>query len=223
MRREGVLANEIVSASGADESDYRITLGILTTVADASAVSQRALAKELGIALGLANAYVKRCVRTGLVKMRGAPANRCAYYLTPEGFAEKSRLTARYLARSFQFYRDARNQIDGCLATCVERGYERVALCGAGELAEIAVVVAMQHSLTLVAVLDERPEAGSFLSLSLIGLPASTDQIHTAILTDLVAPQRSFRRLRLAFDDKRILVPPILNVSRQMNCGPGPT
>ncbi len=91
--------------TGTDDTDSRITLGILTTVADTTTVSQRGLAKELGIALGLANAYVKRCVRKGLVKMRGAPRNRYAYYLTPEGFAEKSRLTTRYLARSFHFYR----------------------------------------------------------------------------------------------------------------------
>ena len=60
--------------TGTDDTDSRITLGILTTVVDASAVTQRRLATELGIALGLANAYVKRCVRKGLVKMRGGPS-----------------------------------------------------------------------------------------------------------------------------------------------------
>ncbi len=206
--------SKIVLTSGADESENRITLGILTTVADASEVSQRGLAKELGIALGLANAYVERCVRKGLVKMRGAPRNRYAYYLTPEGFAEKSRLTARYLARSFRFYREARQQIDGCLVTCVERGYTRVALCGAGELAEIAVVVAMQHSLGLVAVIDARAGGRLFLSLPLIRSPASADELDAIVLTDLVAPQRTFRNLRRVFDDERIIVPPLLNISR---------
>ncbi len=74
VRREGALANKIASVMGTDNTDSWITLGILTTVADASAVTQRGLAKELGIARGLANACVKRCVRKGLVKMRGGLA-----------------------------------------------------------------------------------------------------------------------------------------------------
>ena len=69
-----------------------------------NAITQRALAGELGIALGLANAYLRRCVRKGLVKMHQVPINRYAYYLTPQGLSEKSRLTAEYLAVSLDFF-----------------------------------------------------------------------------------------------------------------------
>ena len=68
------------------------------------------LPEAAGIALGLANAYLKRCVKKGLIKVSQAPANRYAYYLTPKGFTEKSRLTAEYLTISFNFFRDARAQ-----------------------------------------------------------------------------------------------------------------
>jgi DNA-binding MarR family transcriptional regulator len=73
-------------------------LGLLAAVERDSALTQRHLARELGIALGLANAYLRRCTKKGLIKMRQAPLNRYAYYLTPRGFAEKSRLTAEYLS-----------------------------------------------------------------------------------------------------------------------------
>jgi DNA-binding transcriptional regulator LsrR (DeoR family) len=43
------------------------------------AQSQRLLTSELGIALGLVNAYLKRCVKKGLVRVRSAPARRYAY------------------------------------------------------------------------------------------------------------------------------------------------
>ena len=75
--------------SGAD----RIVLGLLTSVEADGARSQRRIAAELGIALGLVNAYLKRAVKKGLVKVGQAPARRYAYYLTPQGFSEKSRLT----------------------------------------------------------------------------------------------------------------------------------
>ncbi len=81
-----------------DPDDARIMLGVLQAVEAGEVRSQRHLAAELGIALGLANAYVKRCIRKGLMKVSEVPARRYAYYLTPQGFAEKSRLTAEYLS-----------------------------------------------------------------------------------------------------------------------------
>jgi DNA-binding MarR family transcriptional regulator len=85
----------------AGHEDERIVLDLLTSVEQDGKRSQRRIAAELGIALGLVNAYLKRCVKKGLVKVHDAPARRYAYYLTPHGFAEKSRLTVQYLTDSF--------------------------------------------------------------------------------------------------------------------------
>src|SRR3982751_5896209 len=92
----------------ADAEKMRIMLGLLESVERGGEQSQRRLASELGVALGLVNAYLKRCVNKGLVKVSEAPARRYAYYLTPQGFAEKSRLTVDYLSYSFSFFRTAR-------------------------------------------------------------------------------------------------------------------
>ena len=70
------------------EGDSEITLGVLNAVDENSGVTQRGVAKEVGIALGLTNTYLKRCVKKGLIKVQQAPANRYAYYLTPKGFSE---------------------------------------------------------------------------------------------------------------------------------------
>src|ERR1700691_1036610 len=92
-----------------DEPDNaKIVLGLLESVERDGAQSQRKLASDLGIALGLVNAYLKRCVKKGLVKIGQTPPRRYAYYLTPHGFAEKSRLTVEYLGYSFSFFRQAR-------------------------------------------------------------------------------------------------------------------
>src|SRR6476620_9939699 len=88
--------------------DERIVLGLLESVERDGAQSQRRLASELGIALGLVNAYLKRCVTKGLLKVGEAPARRYAYYLTPRGFAEKSQLTVEYLSVSFLRFREAK-------------------------------------------------------------------------------------------------------------------
>src|SRR5512139_3490407 len=104
----------------------RIMLGLLDAVEQDRAQSQRLLASELVIALGLVNAYLKRCVKKGLVKVRSAPARRYAYYLTPQGFAEKSRLTVEYLSYSFGFFREARSDCSRLFELAQARGIRKL-------------------------------------------------------------------------------------------------
>ena len=161
-----------------------IVLSVLTSVERDSTITQRKLAGELGIALGLANAYLRRCVRKGLVKMRQVPLNRYAYYLTPQGFAEKSRLTAEYLAVSLDFFRRARSIALALLRDCEGRGWRIVALYGAGDLAEIAVLSSQRDPIEVLCVID--PEhAGRRCA----GLPVVPD-----LAAARLAPARRARR-----------------------------
>src|ERR1700682_511071 len=121
----------------ADQENERIVLDLLTSVEHDGERSQRHIAAELGIALGLVNAYLKRCVKKGLVKVHDAPARRYAYYLTPRGFAEKSRLTVQYLSNSFSFFRLAKADCARVLEAAQAKGFGRVVLAGKSDLAEI--------------------------------------------------------------------------------------
>ena len=49
-----------------------LTLELLEAIDDKSDLTQRHLADRMGVALGLANSYLKRCVRKGLVKIHQA-------------------------------------------------------------------------------------------------------------------------------------------------------
>src|SRR5688500_20342209 len=119
--------------NGRDERDEYRLFHLLDAIERKSDVSQRHLASQLGVALGLANSYLKRCIRKGLIKISTAPANRYLYYLTPKGFAEKSRLTAKYLSNSFEFYRLAGESCMRVLSECEARSWRRVVLCGASD------------------------------------------------------------------------------------------
>src|SRR6266853_593447 len=140
----------------AEHENERIVLGLLNSVEHDGDRSQRHIAAELGIALGLVNAYLKRCVKKGLVKVHDAPARRYAYYLTPQGFAEKSRLTVEYLSDSFSFFRQARNDCADVFATARARGYARVAVAGVSDLAEIARLCALEVGIEIAAVVDSK-------------------------------------------------------------------
>src|SRR5262245_30383264 len=109
-----------------DSDNEQIVLGLLNSVEVDGERSQRHIAAELGIALGLVNAYLKRCIKKGWVKVNQAPARRYAYYLTPQGFAEKSRLTVDYLSDSFSFFRRAKADCATVFADARAHGFGRV-------------------------------------------------------------------------------------------------
>lgn len=193
--------------------DTAILLGLLDAMDANASISQRSLASELGIALGMTNAYVRRCIRRGLVKVRQAPANRYAYYLTPKGFAEKSRLTANFLSRSFEFYRVARKQFDQLLTDAVARGWKRIALYGNGDLTEIAVLCAMGQRITLVGVVAPvRSAGGRFLHLPVVASLADLGAVDGVLLTALHRPQEAFDVLAGQLAADRILVPALLKL-----------
>src|SRR6185312_15137881 len=138
--------------SGESPESSRIMLGLLDAVEQDRAQSQRLLASELGIALGLVNAYLKRCVKKGLVKVSEAPTRRYAYYLTPQGFAEKSRLTVDYLSYSFSFFRRARSDCADAFAAAEANGWTKVVLAGRSDLAEIARICAIETRVDVIGI-----------------------------------------------------------------------
>lgn len=140
--------------------DMRVTLGVLAAVEAGEHLSQRVIAADLGVALGLVNAYVKRCVRKGLLKVSQVPARRYRYFLTPAGFAEKAKLTGEYLAISLSFFRRAKASYSKVFAQAEELGWRSVVLLGAGDLADIAMLCAMERGIEIVATIDHRGAAG---------------------------------------------------------------
>lgn len=197
------------------DNEAKITLGLLNMVHDNAQASQRSMADGLGIALGLANAYLKRCVKKGLIKISHAPANRYAYYLTPQGFSEKSRLTAEFLSQSFNLFRHARTAGADMFGQCQARGWRRVALFGAGDLAEIFTLSARDFDVELAGVIADLPSASEFAGLPVIQ-PASCDpsNIDAVIVCDISNPQAAFDRAQTLFPTDRVLAPRFLGVVR---------
>lgn len=190
-----------------------ITLGVLTAVESNAAVTQRVLAKQLGIALGLANTYFRKCVKKGLIKVQLAPANRYAYYLTPMGFAEKSRLTAFYLSQSFHFFRVARTESADLIQTCSTRNWRRIVLYGASDFAEIMTLCARDFPIELVGIVDEKIGALSYAALPVRPSIADFPDVDAIIVCELNEPQDAFDAARTQFKLNRVLAPRFLNVS----------
>ncbi|HSV21747.1 MAG TPA: winged helix-turn-helix transcriptional regulator [Xanthobacteraceae bacterium] len=203
-----------------DVEQTRIVLGLLEYVERGGEQSQRRLASELGVALGLANAYLKRCIKKGLVKVSQAPARRYAYYLTPHGFAEKTRLTLEFMSYSFALFRRAKTDCTAALQAARERGYSRIALLGASDLAEIAAICALDGGFIVSAVVDpelESPRFAGALVVSDIDLIAPPPD--ALLITDMRSARTSAQAAVTKFGFERVLVPALLGVRPSDLCG----
>jgi predicted transcriptional regulator len=89
---------------------YR-SLQILDELSNNDSLTQRDLSSRLGIALGLVNSYIKNLVKKGFITVKAIPTKRYAYYLTPKGFTEKTRLTYDLLHDYTRIYREARENL----------------------------------------------------------------------------------------------------------------
>jgi DNA-binding MarR family transcriptional regulator len=188
------------------------TLEILDIVKNNEHVSQRHLALQLGVALGLANSYLKRCIKKGWVKVQQAPANRYLYYLTPTGFTEKSRLTAEYLSTSLGFYREAGDSCSRLLECCEQNGWRRILLCGVSEVAEIATLRSLEREIEIVGIFDPKSDREKFVGRVVWNELANCASHDARILTSIVGTAERYTELNSQPDGAPLLVPDVLRL-----------
>ncbi len=201
------------AARNGEPDNARIVLGLLESVERDGAQSQRKLASDLGIALGLVNAYLRRCVKKGLLKIGQAPPRRYAYYLTPHGFAEKSRLTVEYLSSSFSFFRRAREDCSKVLKAAHACGWTRIVLIGVSDLAEIATICALEQGIVIVAVVDRKSANARFVGRPIVdSIAAVAGDFDAVVVTDLQATRETLQSIVNEVDAGRVFVPALLGV-----------
>ena len=144
-----------------DHNEFR-TLKILEEIDKEYTPSQRDLANELNISLGLVNSFIKRLANRGYFKIVNIQKNRVKYLLTPKGVAEKTRLTYEFIKLSYQFYNGAREKLRKLYEELENRGSNRIVFYGAGDLAEIAYISTQGTAINLVAIVDSHSKGSRF-------------------------------------------------------------
>ena len=192
-------------------------LGLLESVERDGEQTQRHLASELGVALGLVNAYIKRCVKKGLLKAVEVPTRRYGYYLTPQGFSEKAALTVKYLAYSFSLFRRARSEYAEAMALAVGQGFSGVVLAGVSDLAEIATICALETGIKVVAVVDASSDKTKFVGIPVFAsFDSVTQSFDAVVVTALLNAGEVFQEARRVCGPDRVFVPPLLGLSEQV-------
>jgi DNA-binding MarR family transcriptional regulator len=185
-----------------------MTLNVLSAVEADSKVTQRSLAEELGIALGLTNSYLKKCIDKGLIKIKQVPANRYSYYLTASGFSEKTRLTAKYFKTSFNFYRKAKEECSIILKNSLMQGKTKIILSDYSEFAEIASIVALNSNIKILGIIG-------LVTNNTINIPIKKDismfgEFDSIIITNMEDMHSRYNELVKIVTKSKIIVPKIL-------------
>lgn len=154
---------------GGYTDDYRSFL-LLDEISKGDELTQRALSKKLGLALGLINSYIKNLASKGYITVSAIPKNRYKYYLTPHGFAEKTRLTYQHLQNFTSLYRVARKDFRTLFYELKQSKIHSVAFCGVDEVTEIAYLSLKEAGLELAGIMDEEAVGRRFFGLDVLPL-----------------------------------------------------
>ena len=165
---------------------YRSYL-LLSEISGEQTLSQREISRRLGIAVGLVNSYLKNLVAKGYVRVKNFPRNRYAYLLTPQGFAEKSRLAYQHLTYFTGLYTVARQGYLELFRRLEADGVREVIFCGVDEVAEIAYLSLQETDLQLARVVDTEPAHMEFFGKK---VDALTEALHQPVV--ITSLKRSF-------------------------------
>lgn len=106
-----------------DESTH---YGLLKTLEDNPGLSQRDMAKHLGVSLGKVNFCLNALVAKGSLKINNFRNSdnklAYAYLLTPHGIEEKARMTVRFLRYKMQEYEALRAEIEELQREAKQKG-----------------------------------------------------------------------------------------------------
>ncbi|MDP2943238.1 MAG: winged helix-turn-helix transcriptional regulator [Candidatus Omnitrophota bacterium] len=161
--------------------------------------SQRKLSRRLGVALGVTNACLKKMVKKGYIKIKGINHKQISYYLTPEGFSEKSRLTYHFLEYTVNYYIRLKNNISSTLAMFSKEGIKRVVYYGAGEVMEVAFVTLHETDLELLGIIDDdKDKQGKKMFSYIIHGPESIKELKpdAVIITSIRYRDKIMQNLR---------------------------
>jgi len=95
--------------------EQEIHYKLLKLLASETNLSQREMARRMGISLGKTNYVLTELAHKGIIKIKGFKSARhkipYTYMLTPEGLEEKAKITLKFLKRKLSEYEEIKHQI----------------------------------------------------------------------------------------------------------------
>jgi len=172
-------------------------------------ISQRELSHKFGIALGVTNACLKRMARRGWIRMMDQDHRKIGYFLTPKGFAEKTKLTLHLISWTVQHYSTLKDIIGARLLEIQNKGAERVVFYGMSDEMEIAYVTLQGLNLKLVGIVEDEDKIDKkeLFGFELKGInQIATLNPDAVLITSLLGQDEKREKLGKFIDIERVQV-----------------
>ncbi|MFQ5431267.1 MAG: winged helix-turn-helix transcriptional regulator [Nitrospinota bacterium] len=138
-----------------DLADDAVALRIFDIIEHNPKISQKKITMHTGLAAGLVHSFMRKVISKGWVRANQVSAKRWLYFLTPEGFFQKSRLSMNYFSRAMSTYRMMQKLVREHLELCIANDWLKLVVVGDNELAEICVLnIKASNDFDLVAVVS---------------------------------------------------------------------
>ena len=207
MARKGRNEDQLDAIDGGAYRELRL----LDEMERAPQVSQRHLARQLGVALGVANLLVRSLVAKGYVRAAQVGWKRWVYILTPAGFTRKVHLTLQYVERFLGHYQRVRTLLDQDLKELTLTAESRIGIYGTTELTELMYLALREIGITEIDFIDGNPGT-RFLGTPVKTLesidPLAYDRLLLAFSSDV---ERRRRELIASGVSPSLIVTPLRN------------
>lgn len=137
-------------------------------------ITQREMSKTIGIAVSMINDYLNIYEKDKLIKRKKHSTKTVEYFVTKKGSERRKLLNIWYLKSSNSIYIQAKDNIISFLNQIIDKGFKKIILYGAGEVAEIMLQVMNDDKeipLEVVAVIDDNKDR---IGDTLVNIPIIT-------------------------------------------------
>ena len=126
-------------------------LDFLSSLEEGKEVTQKSISSHISVSIGFVNALIKKFLKKGIIKVQQAPYKRYVYYLTPDGFSEKSKLVLEYVTDSLSLFRSLRKELNIIFTYNKKTKY---ILYGMSEISEIAILSANEVGSEIIGIIE---------------------------------------------------------------------
>lgn len=148
---------------------------ILDLIEKNSKITQREIAVAIGVAVSMVNSYLDEYESRGLINRKYRSTKTVEYFVTSKGLERRKLLNIWYLQSAHSVYFSAKDNIIAFLNQIIDKGFKKILLYGAGEVAEIMLQVLHENKSVPIEVFaviddDERKQGKSIVNTPIIAI-----------------------------------------------------
>ena len=175
-------------------------------------ITQREISEQIGVAVSMVNNYLDEYEEKGLIKRKYLSTKTVEYFVTKKGVEHKKILNISYLNDSLKIFKSASADIVEFLNQIIKKGFKKILLYGAGEVAEIllqTITVESNIPIEIVGVIDDDISKQNTLLIGYSILPIKSIEVyaHDGILISSYTNKEIIMKklLKQNYDRKKIL------------------